>query len=98
MVEYSYAEARKLLEDNLNTAKEKLVRATTGQASACPSKNYRVCFPFRGAGLVFPRQEQYQHDLDFVREQAIITQVNISRTFNFEVQQRKAQEQEKSAS
>lgn len=33
--------------------------------------------------------EDYEEDLNFLREQSIVTQVNISRTFNYEVQKRR---------
>lgn len=100
MLEYTYSEAKKLLTDNLEGAKTKLVRVVLderereegGKGKERKGKEGRSSpsgFPSFSLRL---GQERTQADIAFVRDQVITTEVNIARVYNLDVKKRRSGE------
>lgn len=90
MMEYSRDEATALLTENVEAAKERLVRGmqTLNSRVVCycsPASLTRSGVPPGGC-----EQKTVNEDLVFVREQTITAQVNVARFYNWDVIQRRA--------
>lgn len=89
MVEYSYDEAEKLLQENLAAAKAKLVRRVHSASSLAR----RICTSTRcsiSLGRAASMQADNSEDLAFLRDQVITAEVNLARVYNYDVKQRRA--------